>query len=447
MSTAEPSTSDPSASPAGSSARAGRPAVLLTHGLSSLHGRSCEPFRRYMLEAALAESDVWTFDTPGQTWQQPLVTGSTEVDVFDAQASVAAALRLRESVDILGVWGVDEASIVPAAAIAEALGLPGLDPVAATAARDKSTSRKLFTEAGVPQPLSIPVADLAEAAEAAARVGYPLVAKPRALGSSLGVVLIAGEHELATGYAAAKAAKYHGTPTFERDVLIETYIDGPEISIDGYCHNGEYQPQFIARKILGFAPFFEEVGHTVDAADPLMQSEEIRSVLQRAHSALGLRDGLTHSEIRLTSAGPFLIEINGRPGGDYIPMLGKLATGENPLTAGVRIALGRPVAEPSPGTGAAAIQFLYPPYDCRVDSVEVRGESGLETGTDASTDPTEIQVQPLASAGHELRLPPRGYVGRWAYLVAHGASVEACEKAIAANQDRLHLNATALDVS
>ncbi len=434
-----------STSSASTSTNTGRPRVLLTHGLSSLRGRSCEPFRRYMLEAALAESDVWMFDGPGQTWHQSLVTGASEVDVFDVEASVAAALELREKVDILGVWGVDEATIVPAAAVAQALGLPGLDPAAATAARDKSSSRRLFREAGVPQPQSIPVADLAEAAEAAAQVGYPLIAKPRALGSSLGVVLIHSEQELATGYAAAKAAKYHGTPTFERDVLIETYIDGPEISIDGYCHNGQYEPQFIAHKQLGFPPYFEEVGHTVDANDPLMRSPEIRSVLQRAHSALGLRDGLTHSEIRLTSAGPVLIEINGRPGGDYIPMLGKLATGQNPLTAGVRIALGRPLGDaapaPDPSAGAASIRFLYPPYDCRVEGVEVL------PGTDLDADVTELRLQPLVTAGVELRLPPRGYVGRWAYLMASGASVEACEKAIASNLDRLRLNATALDVA
>jgi biotin carboxylase len=432
-----------STSDTNTSQNTGRPQVLLTHGLASLRGRNCEPFRRYMLEAALAESDVWMFDAPGQDWHKSLATGATEVDVFDAEASVAAALTLRETVDIIGVWGVDEATIVPAAKVAQALGLPGLDPTAATAARDKSTSRALFRESGVPQPQSIPVADLAEAAEAAAQVGYPLIAKPRALGSSLGVVKIHNERELATGYAAAKAAKYHGTPTFERDVLIETYIDGPEISIDGYCHNGQYEPQFIAHKSLGFAPYFEEVGHVVDAADPLVQSPEIRSVLQRAHSALGLRDGLTHSEIRLTSAGPILIEINGRPGGDYIPMLGKLATGQNPLTAGVRIALGRPVgdAAPRPSTGAAAIQFLYPPYDCRVEGVEVL------PGPDLDADAVELQLQPLVISGVELRLPPRGYVGRWAYLLASGPSVEGCEKAIAANQDRLQLHATALDVA
>ncbi|MDQ1743594.1 MAG: hypothetical protein QOE23_1933, partial [Pseudonocardiales bacterium] len=315
--------------------------MLLTHGLASLLGRNGELFRRYMLEAALAETEVWMFDIAGQTWQHPLVTGTTEVDVFDAEASVAAALALRESVDIIGVWGVDEATIVPAARVAEALGVPGFSPAAATAARDKSISRRLFRESGVPQPQSIPVADLAGAAAAAEQVGYPLVVKPRALGSSLGVVMVHDADELATGYAAAKAAHYHGTPTFEYDVLIESFVDGPEISIDGYCCDGEYTPQFIARKGLGFPPYFEEVGHAVDANDELLRSEEIRSVLQRAHSALGLANGLTHSEIRLSSFGPVVIEINGRPGGDLIPLLGHLATGQNPLTAGVRIALGR----------------------------------------------------------------------------------------------------------
>ncbi len=422
----------------------GRPAVLLTHGLASLLGRNGELFRRYMLEAALAETEVWMFDIAGQTWQHPLVTGTTEVDVFDAEASVAAALALRESVDIVGVWGVDEATIVPAARVAEALGVPGFSPTAATAARDKSISRRLFRESGVPQPQSIPVADLAGAAAAAEQVGYPLVVKPRALGSSLGVVMVHDADELATGYAAAKAAHYHGTPTFEYDVLIESFVDGPEISIDGYCCDGEYTPQFIARKGLGFPPYFEEVGHAVDANDELLRSEEIRSVLQRAHSALGLANGLTHSEIRLSSFGPVVIEINGRPGGDLIPLLGHLATGQNPLTAGVRIALGRPVGDAAPvpkPDGAAVIRFLYPQADCRVTGVSVEGEAAE---SDASSN-VEVRLQPLVSPGVELRLPPRGYVARWGYAMAIGSQVQACEKAIEANLDRLRLEAAPLD--
>ncbi|HTZ43957.1 MAG TPA: ATP-grasp domain-containing protein [Jatrophihabitans sp.] len=412
-----------------------RPGVLLVLGLCSQRGRSSEPYRGYMLREALTHSDVWMFDIPGQTWQQALVTGTTELDVFDASAAVAAALELSERVDILGVWGPDEATIVSAAAVAQALGLPGLDPAAALAARDKSVSRQRFTEAGIGQPLSIPVSDGDEARAAAARTGYPLIAKPRALGASLGVVQVPTEAELAGGYAAAKAARYPGTPEYERDVLIETYISGPEISIDGYCSAGEYTPLFIARKKLGFAPYFEEVGHTVEAADPLLADAGLREVLATAHTALGLQDGVTHTEVRLSPAGPVVIEVNGRPGGDLIPQLGKLATGYDSIAAGIRIALGRPVERSAAAGQAAAIEFAYPPRDCRVQAVEIEQPQPAE----------RVWVRSLVDPGAELRLPPRGYVGRWSYVLVAGDSVEECEKEIAAHRDGAALRWEALD--
>jgi hypothetical protein len=83
------------------------------------------------------------------------------------------------------------------------------------------------------------------------------------------------------------------------------------------------------------------------------------------------------------------------------------------------------------------IRFLYPPHDCRVTGVSVAAGSG-------DFDATELRLQPLVSPGTELRMPPRGYVARWGYAMAIGSQVEACEKAIESNLDRLHLDAAPL---
>lgn len=427
-------------------APAARPSALLTIGLCSQRGRSSSPYRRYMLETALQSADVWLFDIPGQVWPDGMVLGRTEVDVFDRAATVAAARRLAEDVDILGVWGPDEATIVTAAAVAEELGLPGLGVSAATAARDKAASRAAFRAAGIPQPESIPVENLEAAHAAARRVGYPLVLKPRALGASLGVVRVDDESQLAEGYAAASSARYPGTPVFDAGVLVESFVVGPEVSIDGVCHDGVYRPLFLAHKRLGFAPFFEEIGHVVDGADPLLRSTEMLDVLERAHAALGLGTGVTHTEVRLTDRGPVVIEVNGRPGGDLIPQLGRHASGRDAIDVAVQVALVRPPSLAESTDRAAVVRFLYPDGDCRIDAVDLAGmPSAAPTGASAGED-TAVWAAPLVDPGTELRLPPRGYVSRWAYVMARGPSVEECDRAADAAASRTSLAGAPLAV-
>ena len=130
-------------------------------------------------------------------------------------------------------------------------------------------------------------------------------------------------------------------PTYEDGVLVETYLDGPEISIDGAVVDGRYVPLFVARKQLSEHPYFQETGHVVDASDELQRSPELMEMLRRAHVALGLRRGMTHSEVRLTSNGPRIVEINARLGGDLIPYVGMLATGIDPARVAVDVVLGR----------------------------------------------------------------------------------------------------------
>jgi len=154
------------------------------------------------------------------------------------------------------------------------------------------------------------VASLAEAEAAAAKTGYPLVLKPRGLGASEGVVQVDDASGLADGYRDASSASHPGVPTYERGVLVEEYLDGPEISVDGYVCRGRYQAMFVAHKQVGLAPFFEETEHVVVAADPLLDDRELMDMLAAAHRALGVDGAITHTEVKFTSRGPRIVEVN-----------------------------------------------------------------------------------------------------------------------------------------
>ncbi len=390
----------------------GRPLVLLVESLA-------QSTREYLVAAIASRYRIWLLASAPPTWELPFLSGHTVVDTLDAAAMSAAAGGLGAS----GVLCWDEVRIEAAAGLAAALGLPCGDPGAVRRCRDKHLTRAALAEAAVPQPESVPVASAAQAAAAAARIGYPVVLKPRALAGSYGVVKVSSAGDLDEAYRHSAGSTLAGVPGFAEGVLVEEYADGPEISIDAISSGGAVTPLYLARKQLGFPPYFEETGHLVDAADPLAADPELLGVLTAAHKAVGMAEGWTHTEIRLTSRGPRLVEINARIGGDMIPYLGALATGIDPGLAAAALACGEPVpvtaSRPAAsGTTVAAVRFLYPPHDLTADRVRV----------DAAALPPGIElVRVLAVPGQQVRLPPDGHIsGRFAFVVAAGDSAARC---------------------
>ncbi|MGH3683117.1 MAG: ATP-grasp domain-containing protein, partial [Natronosporangium sp.] len=298
------------------------------------------------------------------------------------------------------------------------LGLPGLTAGGADRCRDKHASRSALTAAGLRQP-RFALVDTAEAAAGVAdSVGYPVIVKPRGMAASIGVTRADSRAELLAAFAVAQRLSHSGPPAYEGGVLIEELVVGPEVSIDGAVSRGEYLPFCVARKQVGFAPHFEETGHIVEGADPLLTDPELLRVLAQAHRALGLRDGITHTEVRFSPAGPVIIEVNGRLGGDLIPYLGQLATGVDPGGIAADVAVGRaPRTEPM-RRDTIGVRFLYPPMDCRVRDVTVPAPGAV---------PGLVEAKPLVAPGAELRLPPRANLGRYGYVICAADRPAACQ--------------------
>ncbi|WP_030407290.1 ATP-grasp domain-containing protein [Streptomyces albus] len=380
-----------------------------------LVGAGSQVYREYLLRPVAQEYDVHLLAERGPTWETPYLSGHTAVDTAD----VAAMARAVRGLPVEGVLTWDDTRVVQTAELAALLGLPGTPPQAALACRDKRATREALAAAGVPQARSVAVSSLPQARAAAAQVGYPLVLKPRALNASTGVVRVAAPDGLARAFRLARGATAPGVvEVAPGDVLVEEYLDGPEISVDAAWYQGRMTPAFTARKECGFAPYFEETGHLVDAADPLQDDPAVRDVVERAHEAVGFTTGWTHTELRLTADGPKVVEINARIGGDRIPDIGRLALGTDAALAAARLACGGP-PDIRPGRHrAAAVRFLYPEADCLARTVRI----------DARALPASVvEAAPIALPGQEVRLPPRGHVsGRYALITAVAGTPDAC---------------------
>lgn len=349
------------------------------------------------------------------TWQHAYFDDITVVNVFDHKLLAETARDLAGRYAVAGLMCWDEPLVMPAAALAAEFGLPGLSIPGVHGCRDKYDCRTRLSAAGLPQPGFELTLGLDAARAAAARIGYPVIVKPRALGASMGVSLASGERELGFAYRVAHEASLVGDEPYRGGAIIEGFTDGPEISIDGAVHQGEYLPMFIARKTTGLLPFFEETGHLVDSADPLLRDDTLLGTLATAHRVLGIENGITHTEVRLTTHGPVIIEVNGRLGGDLIPFLGQIATGIEPGSVLFDVATGRRPDLTHTRTGVAGIRFGYPDHDCVVRSVFVPDEA-----------PGLVVASRMVDPGTTLHLPPGGYIARHSFVVCSAADPQTC---------------------
>ncbi|HEY6798960.1 MAG TPA: ATP-grasp domain-containing protein [Kineosporiaceae bacterium] len=388
-------------------------------------------YREYIVAAVSVAYRVWLFDSATPTWQQPYLNGSTLVDHRDPQALAAAVRDVRSAGPVAGLLCYDEWSIVSTAAACAELALPSSPPDAVSACRDKAITRQRLHAAGIPQPRSTVVSGISEALEAARTIGYPVVMKARALAGSIGVLRVDTADGIPQAYMAASTPTFPGVTRTDA-VLVEEFLPGPEISIDSAVQNGRCHPLVLARKQVGSDPFFEEIGHLVDAHDPLLHDKALTAQLQDIHTALGITDGMTHTEFRLTPAGPRLVEVNARLGGDFIPRLGYLASGIDLAKIAADIAVGKDITPEEPRHGYAGIRFLYPSCDCTVEDIR----------TVKGTHPAVVDLLATATSGQDLHLPPRGYLARYGYVMAAGEDRQSVQDALATSEDAVPITFT-----
>ncbi len=217
-----------------------------------------------------------------------------------------------------GVVGVDDDTAVVAAHIARTLDLAGNSVEAALAARDKQRQRVALAAAGVPAPRAALHHLDENPGTLAAQVAYPCVLKPLRLAASQGV--IRADEPGGFTAAVARLAKILAVPAaagcgdVARQFLVEEFVPGPEVALEGLLVAGRLQVLALFDKPDPLdGPFFEETIYVTPSRLPLPEQGAVREVAQDAVRALGLRDGPVHAELRVNDRGAWLIELAARP--------------------------------------------------------------------------------------------------------------------------------------
>lgn len=378
-----------------------------------------ESYRGYLLEQLSEEYRVTLIMDEPCTWQKPLIQDYIQIEKYTAESIYEALFKEEDDDPVQGVVCWDEKNVIAAADAASLLNLRTAGGAGIRGCRDKAHCRRALTEHGVLQPGSEFCSTEDDALAFARAHRYPLIVKPRGMGGSIGVAKVDSDSELLKRFNQACELSLTGEVEFRNGALVEEFVVGPEISIDCAVVDGQTFPLFVGRKRIGEPPYFEEIGHSVSYDDPLLIDKDIQKTLAKAHSAIKFENGVTHTELKITSSGFVIIEINGRLGGDLIPLLATHATGIKPGAIAGNVACGDFDTQTSfPVRKVAAVEFKYPDHKCVVDEV-------LMPMPKKTSDMNSHSIS-LASVGTRLALPPAAFMSRASYSMVVGDDAQAC---------------------
>jgi biotin carboxylase len=235
----------------------------------------------------------------------------------DEEKLVALAEKLHGTEPFDCVLSFTELGLVPAALIAQRLGLPGASAVATSRLlRDKATMRQRLNDAGLSPVPACSCAEAADAMVAAARIGLPVIMKPRYGTASAGI------HKARTPEDVEAAAQQLAGAS-RSGFVVEQYLEGPELSVEAFSFHGRHC--LVALTAKSVSANYVELGHIVPAEVGERDRDAVVELVSAFLDLVGVVEGPSHTEVKLTGSGPRIVESHDRLGGDHIFRLVQLA--------------------------------------------------------------------------------------------------------------------------
>lgn len=284
---------------------------------------------------------------------------------------VQSIVDVAQKYEVCGLVTVFEFGMMPAMLAAQKLGFPAQSPKAIRNTRDKVQMRRALDAAGMHQ-IDFAACKTADDARAFFEtIDGPMILKPASGTGSDGVALITEASQIEAAWTMTRgAAGFQGA-------TCETYIEGPEVSVEGFVANGEWVPVAITDKTTNDK--FLEIGHAQPTRKPAEMQQEIFDYTGRVLAALGVDNCWTHTEVRISANGPVIIETHTRSGGASIDLLTRRSTGVSTYEVMFDFALGITPAQRPRQTGEAAVVRF------------VLGEHGTISQIDVPEQPETIE--------------------------------------------------------
>jgi len=364
---------------------------------------------------------------------------------FEAPEEAAFAVMQEQSGQhVDGVLALGDRPTLAAAYVARGLGVLHNHPASVEACRSKLRLREVFRDAGLPTPWfrTVPLQAIPE--PALMGVTYPCVLKPISLSASQGVVRVNNREEFLAGARRLKrlleSAEIQATrePNLDR-MLVEEYLPGREVAVEGLLKDGELRVLAIFDKpdpLVG--PYFEETIYVTPSRLPAAEQKSIEKSFAEATRALGLAHGPVHGEFRLNERGVWPIEVAARPIGGLCARALRFQLENETEPIGLeelllRHALDLPGWDAPRETRASGVLMIPVPNSGILEKVDGAEEARQVAGV------TELEI---TARWHDyIAAWPEGssYLG---FLFARGESPAIVENALRAGHTKLNFKLT-----
>ncbi len=282
----------------------------------------------------------------------------------DIEGSVRVAKAFNERMKIDGVFTVGTDASMTVAAVAAALGLPGITYETAELATNKYKMRQRLSEAGVPCPQFGRAWNYDDAVEVFKELSPPVVVKPTMNMGARGVVRVDRIEDLKNSFQNAKSNSPVG------EVIIEEYMEGDELSIDALVYNGDIHITGVADRIIEYPPYFVETGHIMPSNLPQNVQDNAIEIMKKGIRALGITIGAAKGDIKITSDGAKVGEIAARLSGGFMSAFTyPYSSGVNLIRNGILIALGERPQDIVPKTSLTSVEKAIIPKPGIVKSI------------------------------------------------------------------------------
>jgi len=359
--------------------------------------------------------------------EAPGLAAADVAEVIDF-SDIARVADFGERAGVQGVLTVSADRAVPVvAAVAEALGLPGIGSATAHLMTHKVAMRRRLAEIGVPQPRFAAVRNLHEGRAALDTVGLPAVLKPSDSGGQRGVFRLDSDADLELHLHAALAE------SATREAIVESFHEGIELNGLVVARRGTVELLTLSDRLrppgIGFGVGWIHVYPSTLAGYPLEEAER-----EAVHGvrALGLRDGIAFPQLIVSDSGDVrIVEVAARIPGGQMADLARHAVGVDLVELALRQALGEEIgdelARPQ-RQQPLAIRFLTASPG-PLPTGKVRSVGALEPVLAA---PGVVQAEVFLAVGETIR-PVRLDGDRRGYVIAVGeTNLEALDRAEAA---------------
>ena len=271
-----------------------------------------EAARALGVEAVFASDRCHQLDDP---WSDGAIA------VQFGQPEEAARRIVQQSLvrPIDGLIALGDRPTKTAAYTARALGIPYNSPESVENCRSKLRQRELLRDAGLQVPAFFSFRLDKKLEKILPRVQFPCVVKPLRLAASQGVIRAnsAEEFQAAVGRIKTLLSSPEVQVTREEEldrVLVERYVPGGEVAVEGLLHRGKLRILAIFDKPDPLeGPYFEETIYVTPSRLSEEMQERIADCAVATVRALGLTHGPVHAEFRVNEQGPWVLEASPRP--------------------------------------------------------------------------------------------------------------------------------------